>query len=132
MLLAPARFEPCGLTQMYGMRYGALPVVRRVGGLADTVTDSAANNGDAPDSSTGFVFNDATVTDFAQAVKSAADVYRDATAWRRMQARAMARDFSWRRSADRYLALYRELAEGAGATPLRTTADPVHLRRAAT
>lgn len=133
VVLAPARFEPCGLTQMYGMRYGALPVVRRVGGLADTVID----NGDqtdtgAKDTSTGFVFDQATVADFAQAIENAMHTYREPTSWRQMQARAMTRDFSWRRSADRYFALYRELASGISPKPLRGEPETVPFQRTAT
>jgi starch synthase len=132
VLLAPARFEPCGLTQMYGMRYGALPVVRRVGGLADTVTDTGEDNSDADGTATGFVFNEATADDFSQAIDNASHVYRDKESWRQMQSRAMTHDFSWRRSADRYLALYRDLIGGkdsymtldpAAQTPLRRTAS---------
>lgn len=93
---------------MYGMRYGTLPIVRRVGGLADTVTAiSDATKSD--ESGTGFVFENATVADFAEAISSADKTYRDPASWRRVQARAMTRDFSWRRSADRYLRLYRAL-----------------------
>jgi starch synthase len=104
VLLAPARFEPCGLVQMYGMRYGTLPVVRRVGGLADTVRAAETND----ESSTGFMFDQPNVTDFVQAIDSVVDTYRQPAPWARMQTRAMAKDFSWRRSAGRYEELYRK------------------------
>jgi starch synthase len=128
VLLAPARFEPCGLTQMYGMRYGALPVVRRVGGLADTVTDSGEGATDS--ASTGFVFDAATADDFSQAIGNASQTYRNKEAWRQMQSRAMTHDFSWRRSADRYLTLYRDLIGGKDPDMTLDPAKPFPLRTA--
>lgn len=107
VVLAPARFEPCGLTQMYGMRYGALPIARRVGGLADTVLDLPANDDETP---TGFLFNAATASDFAGAIDRACAAYRKPRAWRRMQIQAMTRNFGWRRSAQRYEELYVAIA----------------------
>ncbi|MGE5540066.1 MAG: glycogen synthase GlgA [Gemmatimonas sp.] len=108
VVLAPARFEPCGLTQMYAMRYGALPVSRRVGGLADTVADGEG-------AATGFLFEDATATDFKGAIHRACSAYANTASWKRMQRHAMTQDFGWRRSAERYLALYRELPPSGGA-----------------
>ncbi|VBB68660.1 Glycogen synthase, ADP-glucose transglucosylase [invertebrate metagenome] len=107
VLLMPSRFEPCGLSQMYAMRYGTLPVVRRTGGLADTVVDV-----DDPDErGTGFVFDAATVPAFLAVVHRAFDLYRNRAAWQTIQSRAMGQDFSWRRSAERYRQLYRELVQ---------------------
>jgi starch synthase len=100
IVLVPSRFEPCGLTQMYGLRYGTLPLVRRTGGLADTVLDGE----------TGFVFGPATAEAFVGAWRRAADAFADRRLWRKMQRRAMRVDVSWRSSAERYLALYRSLA----------------------
>jgi starch synthase len=100
IVLVPSRFEPCGLTQMYGLRYGTLPLVRRTGGLADTVRDGE----------TGFVFEAATPDAFADAWRRAAAAFADAALWRRMQRRAMTVDVSWKSSAERYLTLYRSLA----------------------
>jgi starch synthase len=100
IVLVPSRFEPCGLTQMYGLRYGTLPLVRRTGGLADTVRDGE----------TGFVFEAATPDAFADAWRRAADAFADRPLWRRMQDRAMRVDVSWKASAERYLRLYRSLA----------------------
>jgi starch synthase len=97
---------------MYGMRYGALPVVRRVGGLADTVTHASD---DAEGTPTGFMFDHPTAADFTQAVDTAAGAYREPHSWYRMQTRAMTQDFSWRRSADRYIALYQDLKPAAEA-----------------
>jgi len=107
VVLAPARFEPCGLTQMYGMRYGALPIARRVGGLADTVKDLPANDDETP---TGFLFDAATAFDFTGAIHRACAAYRKPRAWRRMQIQAMTRNFGWRRSAQRYEELYAAVA----------------------
>ncbi len=101
LILVPSRFEPCGLTQMYGLRYGTLPLVRRVGGLADTVFDA-----DDVVRATGFVFDEATPDALANAVARAADVYRTPEMWRTIMRRAMAQDFSWESSAASYLALY--------------------------
>jgi starch synthase len=107
VVLAPARFEPCGLTQLYAMRYGALPVSRRVGGLADTVADN-------DDAATGFLFDKATATDFRGAIHRACHTYGNRDSWTRMQRQAMAQDFGWRRSAERYLELYGDLPAGGG------------------
>ena len=104
VLLMPSRFEPCGLSQMYAMRYGTLPVVRHTGGLADTVVDVNDPNG-----GTGFVFETATLPAFLAAVHRVFDLYRNRAAWRNIQRHAMGQDFSWRRSAERYRRLYREL-----------------------
>jgi starch synthase len=100
-IAVPSRFEPCGLTQMYGLRYGTLPLVRRVGGLADTVTDA-----DDPAGGTGFVFDAATPAAFERCALRAADAKRQPAAWQAMQARAMARQLSWALPAEAYLKLY--------------------------
>lgn len=100
-IAVPSRFEPCGLTQMYGLRYGTLPLVRRVGGLADTVTDA-----DDPAGGTGFVFDAATPAVFERCALRAADAKRQPAMWQAMQARAMARQLSWALPAEAYLKLY--------------------------
>lgn len=117
-ILVPSRFEPCGLTQMYGLRYGTLPIVRGVGGLRDTVfdLDEAMRPGDRDaGSGTGFVFHEATPQALAQAVQRAAALKGDAPRWRRAMQAAMARDHGWRAPAREYLQRYRALVEGAGA-----------------
>lgn len=111
-ILVPSRFEPCGLTQMYGLRYGTLPVVRRVGGLADTVRDA----GDGPQAdaeSDGFVFDAPSDAALAQAIGRAVALYREPARWSLRMRRAMAADFSWDASAQAYLALYRQARDGA-------------------
>jgi len=105
ILLAPARFEPCGLTQLYALRYGTLPVVRRTGGLADTVVDATAAT-IADRTATGFVFEDATHEALTTALTRALALYREPLTWRRLQLQAMGQDFSWNASASRYAALY--------------------------
>ena len=108
-LLVPSRFEPCGLTQLCALRYGAVPVVARVGGLADTVIDAspmALSAGVA----TGVQFAPVTVEMLEAAIRRAAALWRVPKIWQRMQRNGMAADVSWRDPARRYAALYRELA----------------------
>ena len=104
LFLMPSRFEPCGLNQLYSLRYGTVPVVRRVGGLADTVEDF-----DGWRHGTGFVFKDYDQRALVTAVRRALDLYRDRRAWHAMMRRGMALDHSWARSAGRYRELYRGL-----------------------
>jgi starch synthase len=103
--LMPSRFEPCGLNQMYSLRYGTVPIVRAVGGLEDTVEDY-----DGWNRGTGFKFRDYTPSALLLAARRALEAYRDRRAWRGLVARGMAQDFSWNRSAASYEALYRTLA----------------------
>ena len=112
-IVVPSRFEPCGLTQLYGLRYGSLPVVRRVGGLADTVVDATADAVRA-DRATGFVFDAATPAALDAAVQRAVSAYAQPELWRRLMRRAMAQDFSWDEAAQKYIALYTGLT---GAPP---------------
>lgn len=102
--LAPSVFEPCGLTPLIALRYGTIPVVRRTGGLADTVSDYAED----PDAGLGFVFVQRRVASLLSAVDSALAVYRRVPEWRRLQQRVMAADFSWCGPAREYAALYEE------------------------
>lgn len=111
ILLHGSRFEPCGLTQMYAMKFGTIPVVRPVGGLADTVVDvSPETLGDG--SANGFYFDDPGVEGMLGATNRAISHYRQPLAWRKLQLAAMASDFSWRGPAHRYLSLYRQLRQG--------------------
>jgi starch synthase len=108
VFLMPSRFEPCGLNQMYSQRYGTLPLVRRTGGLADTVVDAVPqtiNN----NSATGIVFDDATPGSLLEAVKRAAILYGNSKTWNKMQVNGMNKDFSWEQSARQYLDLYQRL-----------------------
>jgi starch synthase len=108
-ILVPSRFEPCGLTQLYALRYGALPLVRRTGGLADTVVDANAVTL-AEGSATGFAFDAATPEGLLSALQRAVALYRDRASWQRTMRQAMTRDFSWEPAARQYAALYRELS----------------------
>jgi len=96
ILLHPARFEPCGLTQLYAMRYGTLPIVRHVGGLADTIV-AADDDSIRRRTATGFAFEGATAADMIASLDRSLDLYRQPLAWRRVQRCAMQRDFGWER-----------------------------------
>jgi len=108
VILVPSRFEPCGLTQLYALRYGALPLVRRVGGLADTVVDANATNL-AEGVATGFAFDDDSPSALMSAIGRATALFREREIWQRMMRRAMTRDFSWTAAARLYTAVYRTL-----------------------
>lgn len=102
----PSRFEPCGLGQMYAMRYGAPPVARLTGGLADTVIDIDEH----PATATGFGFRSFTPESLAKTIRRAMRLHRDSPAeWRHLQRNGMTTDFSWNAAADRYLEVYRSV-----------------------
>jgi starch synthase len=105
MFLMPSRFEPCGMGQLIAMRYGAIPLVRATGGLADTVSDFAPAHG------TGFVFSEYTAAAFWHTLERALQVYADKKEWPALQTRAMSADFSWAVSAKKYEELYRKALE---------------------
>jgi starch synthase len=108
VFLMPSRFEPCGLNQMYSQRYGTVPVVRRTGGLADTVTDAnAASLADG--SATGICFEHADAGAVGWALGRAMELRRQPAAWSALQANGMRRDFSWAATAGRYVELYRRM-----------------------
>ena len=111
-LLVPSRFEPCGLTQLCALRYGAIPIVARVGGLADTVIDAndAALAGGV---GTGVQFAPVTRSALEMALERTMALWRDRAVWRRLQTRAMASDVGWTRPARRYATLYRDLVASA-------------------
>jgi len=106
--LVPSRFEPCGLTQMYGMKYGSLPLVRRVGGLADTVTDTDLETLDNQ-TATGFVFNHFDVADYGRAVRRAFALYHRRSDWNRVRQTGMRIAFDWATAARQYTHLYQSL-----------------------
>jgi starch synthase len=109
-ILVPSRFEPCGLTQLYGLAYGCLPVVTRTGGLADTVID-ANPAALAVGVATGVQFDGAHYHGLASAISRTIALYRQPEKWQRIQRNGMAADFSWRRSAAEYAAIYQQLIE---------------------
>lgn len=105
--LTASRFEPCGLTTMYAMRYGTLPLTRPVGGLADTVVDASGTiDGDG---ATGFTFSKPDAAGLLSGLGRVAELFRDQSAWRRMQRSAMTRDFGWDMSARQYIDVYDSL-----------------------
>lgn len=109
-LLVPSRFEPCGLTQLYALKYGALPVVRRTGGLADTVVDTTEETLVAG-TATGFVFDAVDSLALADTITRACELFvHHSREWAQVQQHGMKQDFSWRASAKVYAELYRELA----------------------
>jgi starch synthase len=108
-IAVPSRFEPCGLTQMYGLRYGTLPIVRRVGGLADTVRDDAGPGGDAALPANGFVFDAATPAALVQVMQRAVAAKKVGDPWASRMAAAMTESLSWDEPARDYLRLYGRL-----------------------
>src|SRR5262249_11323829 len=109
-ILIPSRFEPCGLTQLYGLRYGCVPVVARVGGLADTIIDAneAALSAEA---ATGVQFSLMDQGGLENAFSRTARIYGNGKGWGGMQRRGMKTDVSWTHSAKRYAALFRSLVD---------------------
>ena len=108
VIVVPSAFEPCGLTQLYGLRYGTLPLVRRVGGLADTVVDCALENLDAGTAS-GFVFDELSERGLRSAMQRAFALARRPKEWRAVQQHAMALRFDWMTAARHYVDLYQSL-----------------------
>jgi starch synthase len=106
--LMPSRFEPCGLNQMYSLRYGTLPVVRRTGGLADTVVD-ATSEALAAGTANGFAFDAASAMELGVALERVVDTWTHPQTWNALMAAGIAQDFSWERSAKQYIAMYESL-----------------------
>jgi len=117
MFLMPSRYEPCGLNQMYSQRYGTLPIVSAVGGLADTVTDPSMTKG-KNEIADGFVIKNYSVTGIIEAVNRAIEYYHDKVSWGRMQRAAMHKDMTWKGRAQEYLALYAQASKDS-----RSSAD---------
>jgi starch synthase len=111
--LMPSRYEPCGLNQLYSLRYGTLPIARRTGGLADTITDATPGHLSAG-TATGVLFETASGPALLHAVQLALSLYRRRTVWAQMIKAAMATDFSWERSAREYVELYERAIKAAG------------------
>lgn len=106
-LVVPSRFEPCGLTQLCALRYGAIPIVSRVGGLEDTVRDFDETGSDH---ATGFKFGPVTTANLAAALRRANALFRDKAAWKKIQLNGMSTDVSWRSRASQYAGLYHQVA----------------------
>ncbi len=107
ILLMPSRYEPCGLDQMYALKYGTIPIVRAVGGLDDTVEDYNPQT----EQGTGFKFKEYEPDRFWLTIQRALNLFRDKPRWTRLMQRAMAQDFSWAKSAEAYQQLYRKAIE---------------------
>jgi starch synthase len=105
IFLMPSRFEPCGLNQIYSLKYGTVPVVRATGGLDDTIIDYSQ----LPEEGNGFKFTTYSPEELVDTVRRALRVYQDRHRWKALMRRGMTQDFSWRRSAERYLDLYQSL-----------------------
>lgn len=112
IFVMPSRFEPCGLNQIYSLRYGTVPVVHRTGGLANTVVDASLEALRAGVAS-GFVFDEPSPVALAEALTRALACYRSPRLWKQLTFHGMQQDFSWRRSAQQYLNLYRQAAQAA-------------------
>ena len=108
IFLMPSRFEPCGLNQLYSLRYGTIPVVRATGGLQDTIIDASEPDGN------GFKFSDYSPGSLVAAVRRAVETYADKDEWTRLQRAAMARDSSWDVSAREYVKVYRGMINSQG------------------
>jgi starch synthase len=121
IFLMPSRFEPCGLNQIYSQLYGTVPIVRHTGGLADTVTDTTPETLENR-TATGFTFTAPTAAALDAAVTRALQYYRDPETWQQIIASGMKQDFSWKRSAEQYLALFEKVLANrrSGLIPART------------
>jgi len=107
MLLVPSRYEPCGLTQIYALRYGTVPIVRATGGLDDTIEQFAPGSGQG----TGFKFVDYEAKAFLEKIQEAVSLFEDNTTWMRLVTNGMKCDFSWERSAREYVSLYEKVKQ---------------------
>lgn len=111
LYLMPSTFEPCGLNQLYSLRYGTLPIVTPVGGLADTVIDSSAKN-IKNKTANGFVLKEQSTAALLAAIQHALDLFQQPETWQQLQVNAMSGDFSWQTSAARYIELYQQVLLG--------------------
>jgi starch synthase len=111
LFLMPSRYEPCGLNQMYSLRYGAVPVVRKTGGLADTVIQYDSRRGEG----TGFLFTEFRAEALHEAIRRALAVFADQPAWQKLVRNGMGQDFSWQRQGLHYELLYQKLSAQKGA-----------------
>jgi len=107
MFLMPSRYEPCGLNQIYSLKYGTVPIVRKTGGLADTVHDWDELYSYNLDTGTGFSFNDHTGYALFKSVERAVNCFSVKSAWKKIQSNGMKKDYSWKHSAEQYIELYK-------------------------
>jgi len=112
MFLMPSKFEPCGLNQLYSLRYGTLPIVTPVGGLFDTVTHSSIDNINNK-TANGFVLKDKKASELIKTIKYALTLYQQPATWQQLQVNAMTCDFTWKKSAEHYIDLYNQALNGS-------------------
>jgi starch synthase len=117
MFLMPSRYEPCGLNQLYSLKYGTAPVVRATGGLADTIVD-ATRETLADGTATGFTFREYEVLALSETLRRAVEAYNQPTVWSQLIATGMRQDWSWSRSARQYVDLYRKISARVQAGPI--------------
>lgn len=108
MFLMPSQFEPCGLTQMYSLKYGTVPIVRNTGGLADTVFDWDENYFNEKEIGNGFSFNDYNGYALTDAIERAINAFKNKKLWKKIQTNGMTQDFSWGKSAEKYIEIYKK------------------------
>jgi starch synthase len=111
IFLMPSRYEPCGLNQIYSLKYGTVPIVRNTGGLADTVHDWHEYLSHGEETGTGFIFNDYTSYALYSTVERALRTFYDKDTWKIIQRNGMTRDYSWESSAKEYKGLYKKAIE---------------------
>ena len=114
IFLMPSRYEPCGLNQIYSLKYGTVPVVRKTGGLADTIKDWDEENHFGFDHGNGFSFYDYTSYALASSVERAVNVFKQKDIWKKIQHNGMRLDYSWNKSAEKYMELYKLAKEKRG------------------
>lgn len=108
MFLMPSRYEPCGLNQLYSLKYGTIPIVRKTGGLADSITDTTPETLKSQEA-TGFVFEEYSAAELVRTIERALQTFGKKTAWKQLVKSAMAKDFSWNASARAYLELFEKM-----------------------
>jgi starch synthase len=109
IFLMPSHYEPCGLNQIYSLKYGTVPVVRKTGGLADTVQDWNEYNGYGQDTGNGFSFYEYSGKALLQSVQRAINDFHNKPVWRKIQINGMTKDYSWKHSAEEYVKLYEKI-----------------------
>ena len=105
IFLMPSKYEPSGLNQMYSLKYGTIPVVRKTGGLADSIIDYATDN----TKGNGFVFEDYKSSEMLKALENALDLFQDSKSWQKLMKRGMKLEFTWQAAAEKYVKLYSKL-----------------------
>jgi starch synthase len=111
MFLMPSLYEPCGLNQIYSLKYGTVPIVRKIGGLADTVHDWFDSKLKKEETGTGFTFYKYDFNALLETVKTAIDTFADKKIWEIIQKNGMKENFSWQTSAGKYLDLYKDIVK---------------------